>query len=287
MNRGGALCRLLVSNFLNLTRLRLEKFAPVMETFPTVKDAYDCVSIDSKDYRNLGDLKKTLSDSLTVWKNENVGGIWVKVRIQDSWWVPLLASQGFIFHHTQPDYVMMTKWLLDRDCTLPRYPFTQLGVGGLVVKSTGEILLMKERRGPYMGWKYPGGLVDPGEEMSDAAEREVFEETGIQAEPIALLCFRHVIGYRWGLNGDIYCVFLMKLKKEDEDDIHRCSNETSACQWFSREEIGKLPEDQFRPFHRNILQRYDKWVASGRRGCYSEKFHDTKFGRDYTMYFVD
>lgn len=39
-----------------------------------------------------------------------------------------------------------------------RYPFTNVGVGGVVQNKSGEILLMKERRGHYLGWKFPGGL---------------------------------------------------------------------------------------------------------------------------------
>ena len=45
---------------------------------------------------------------------------------------------------------------------LPKYPFTSVGVGGLVVDSKNRLLLMKEKRGIYKGWKFPGGLADPG-----------------------------------------------------------------------------------------------------------------------------
>lgn len=44
--------------------------------------------------------------------------------------------------------------------------------------------------GNYLGWKYPGGAADPHEDIFDAGVREVFEETGVQTEPVCLLCFR-------------------------------------------------------------------------------------------------
>lgn len=37
------------------------------------------------------------------------------------------------------------------------YPFTSIGAGGLVVNSKNEVLMIKELRGPYLGWKFPGG----------------------------------------------------------------------------------------------------------------------------------
>lgn len=32
---------------------------------------------------------------------------------------------------------------------------------------------MREKQGIYLGWKFPGGLVDPGESLYEAAAREV------------------------------------------------------------------------------------------------------------------
>lgn len=49
---------------------------------------------------------------------------------------------------------------------------------------------MKERRGPYLGWKFPGGAADYGEMIHEAAVREVFEETGVASEFVTILAFR-------------------------------------------------------------------------------------------------
>ena len=43
---------------------------------------------------------------------------------------------------------------------------------------------MQEKRGPLRGmnvWKMPTGLCSAGEDIGDAAEREVLEETGVKA----------------------------------------------------------------------------------------------------------
>lgn len=44
----------------------------------------------------------------------------------------------------------------------------------------------------------PGGAADPGEELHDAAKREVFEETGIRTEVVSLLCFRTAHEFQFG-----------------------------------------------------------------------------------------
>jgi len=44
-----------------------------------------------------------------------------------------------------------------------------------------------ERKNPPYGWAIPGGFVDYGETVEEAAKRELLEETGIKAEEISLL----------------------------------------------------------------------------------------------------
>ena len=68
--------------------------------------------------------------------------------------------------------------------------FNILGVGGLVIKDN-KVLLVKERFAISGKWKLPGGHADSGEDLGEAAVREVFEETGIRAKELGLITFRH------------------------------------------------------------------------------------------------
>ena len=55
-----------------------------------------------------------------------------------------------------------------------------LGVRCVAVNAEGEICLIRHTYAE--GWSFPGGGVDPGETMFDAAERELREETGQQLD---------------------------------------------------------------------------------------------------------
>jgi 8-oxo-dGTP pyrophosphatase MutT (NUDIX family) len=60
-----------------------------------------------------------------------------------------------------------------------------VGVCGVVVNDQRQVLLVHSReRG---NWMPIGGMVEPGEEPADAMVREIFEETGVHAEPQRLV----------------------------------------------------------------------------------------------------
>jgi ADP-ribose pyrophosphatase len=66
--------------------------------------------------------------------------------------------------------------------TLPRrYPAAPLvGVGVAIYNEQGQLLLVQRGRPPGKGtWGLPGGLIDLGERLEAAAQREVMEEVGI------------------------------------------------------------------------------------------------------------
>src|SRR5262249_48131450 len=68
------------------------------------------------------------------------------------------------------------------------YPDSPLvGVGAIVVQE-GRVLLVRRGQAPLVGeWSLPGGVLECGETLREAASREAREETGLIVEPAEML----------------------------------------------------------------------------------------------------
>lgn len=52
---------------------------------------------------------------------------------------------------------------------------------GIIVQDQQILLVQNQRRNGSLDWSTPGGVVDPGEEVLEALQREVIEETAVIA----------------------------------------------------------------------------------------------------------
>ena len=85
-----------------------------------------------------------------------------------------------------------------------------VGVGAVVIHDE-KVLLVKLKYGRAQGrWLIPGGMVDPGETLSEAVTREVNEETGIVIKPRDIIGIRSMVREGDGLT-DVYVVFRAEL----------------------------------------------------------------------------
>jgi hypothetical protein len=71
--------------------------------------------------------------------------------------VPIAIELGFQYHYCDEARLVLTKWLPVTPYRLPPAPSHFVGVGGFVVNSRRELLVVREKHGPITKiWKLPG-----------------------------------------------------------------------------------------------------------------------------------
>lgn len=80
---------------------------------------------------------------------------------------------------------MLREWTAGVGDGVAGYVTPKVTVGAAVGNSRGELLLVK--RSDSGAWLYPTGWADVGYSASEVAVKEVFEETGIECEPVRLI----------------------------------------------------------------------------------------------------
>ena len=167
----------------------------LLSQFTGQRDRFGGVSVYSGDYAGLGDIGSVLKRSLSEWHATGVRGLWFHVSGDETVWIPELLRNGFYCHHAKGDQVVLVKWLPEWESSgIPDYPSTYIGCGTITLdQESNKILAIKEKVRWYNNWKFPGGYVDAGENILDAAVREVKEETGVDTEPVGIVGFRHVL----------------------------------------------------------------------------------------------
>src|SRR6266851_7337175 len=113
-----------------------------------------------------------------------------------------------------------------------------------VSNDLGELLLI--RRTDNDNWALPGGGVDIGESLPQAAVRETREESGIECEITGLLGIytdpRHVILYT--SNGEVRQEFSVVLTARAIGGQLSASSETSEARWVRLAELNEYRMDR-------------------------------------------
>lgn len=111
-----------------------------------------------------------------------------------------------------------------------------LGATCAAFDETGRVLITR-RRSPKR-WELPGGLVDPGETLPDAATRETYEETGVHVK------IQGLVGvYQHPSRGILAGIFIALAESGEP----RPTKESSAAEWVEVEEALARLHPLYRP----------------------------------------
>lgn len=122
------------------------------------------------------------------------------------------------------------------------YPsYAMVGVG-VLVRQDGRVLLTQRRHEPDIGlWTIPGGLVELGEGIREAAKRETKEETGLEVELERLLGVVDKIVYDDYGRVRYHYALIDFLGHPVGGELKLCSSELLAAQWISLDDIHHYP----------------------------------------------
>ncbi len=206
-----------------------------------------CVVLSENLPGTVEEFSLTLAESIHQWKSDGIRVVWLELPIDCAAFVPVAVDAGFVYHHATERALQLTLTLVEGSY-IPPFATHYIGAGGVVIDKDRNLLVIQERHHTRKHYKLPGGALQPGEHIAEAAVREVKEETGIVTEFLSLVCFRHWHGYRHG-KSDIY--FVTRLRPVSTR-IRLDETEIAECFWMPVDEYLHHPDTHV--FNRKIVQ---------------------------------
>lgn len=136
----------------------------------------------------------------------------------------------------------------------------------------GSILLLKRTRGDYVGfWSLPGGKIEKGEHPSDAAVREIREETGL---PTTFRRHLGLVSEHLKEDGVVAAHFLLHLCELELQDTNATPSDEGALAWFDLADLA-AHEREIIPSDYLMIQRMVCRRGENYFNCVIEKAGDT------------
>lgn len=135
-------------------------------------------------------------------------------------------------------------------------PIVMVGAAILLVDGNNRLLMMK--RSDNNCWGIPGGSVEPGEVVEEAAKRETLEETNIEVGETSLLGVFSgpELFYKYPNGDEVYNVIIAHVSRDWSGEI-KLNEEHTEWRWFAANEISEDVSPPIKP----VIEQFKRSVS--------------------------
>ncbi len=129
-----------------------------------------------------------------------------------------------------------------------------------IIQWNSQILLVKRKKEPFKGYLVlPGGFVNEGERVEDAAKREIKEETSLDVE------FVDILGVYSEPERDprghvMSTVFIGRITRSSDKVYAMAQDDAAAIQWLN---LGEVANKKLGFDHKKMISDYIIWKQFG------------------------
>jgi 8-oxo-dGTP diphosphatase len=160
------------------------------------------------------------------------------------------ASRQLCYVDSKERRVRSTLDLQEMSQESRQYPPRPILAVSVALRNGSQVLLVRRARAPLAAfWSFPGGVVELGERLHEAAAREVREETGLEIEVGDLIDRAEIIRHDDDGRVEHHFVIVVFTGRHISGEP-TCGDDADAVKWV---DISELPEYELTPDTARIL----------------------------------